>query len=162
MNSIYRYRYSLIVGLFYLFAGCTEDIKPKPATYSQLLTGKEKKAWRFTSIIIVDEGEASSSINAQQVYNPCISDDLYVFYADADRTFEAQEGATKCNASDPDVYVTHTWSIVNASATINFYFPIFGAQTYTIKRLTDKSMTLEYYFKPENLSYRFTFTAQSE
>lgn len=160
MRSLFRFL--LVPGIVgWLLGGCSEKIEPKPITYSQLLTGTEKKTWRFVSAQIFDEGQSSGVILGDQLgIDPCITDDLCTFYANAERKFEASEGATKCNASDPDVYVTDTWSLVNANATIDFYLPIVNAKVpWTIKNLTDRVLTIEYYFPDLDASYRFTMNA---
>jgi hypothetical protein len=152
--------YIQIIGLLAImmgFGGCTEEVKPKPYTYSQLLTGTTSKAWRLTGIQLIEEGQQPFSFN---IPNNCVYDDLYVFHADKDRTFEIHEGASKCDPGDPDVFFTDTWSIVNATSTINFLLPLLPSGTYTLKSLTENSFTMEYYFEQDKYSYRFIFTSQ--
>ena len=152
----------LIVGTIgWLFGGCSEKIEPKPSTYSQILTGTEKKSWKVVTFQIVDDGVASPVTPiAQSGISTCIADDLCTFYADAEHKFEASEGATKCNSTDPDVYVTDTWTLVNANATLDFYLPVLdGKYPWTIKNLTAQTLTIEYYFSDINASYRFTLNS---
>ena len=152
----------LIVGTIgWLFGGCSEKIEPKPSTYSQILTGTEKKSWKVVTFQIVDDGVASPVTPIAQSGIPtCIADDLCTFYADAEHKFEASEGATKCNSTDPDVYVTDTWTLVNANATLDFYLPVLdGKYPWTIKNLTAQTLTIEYYFSDINASYRFTLNS---
>ena len=155
-------RFLLIPGIVgWLFGGCTEKIEPQTPTYSQLLTGTDKKGWRMISFQIFDNGNASGVIPvAQSNINPCIADDIVTFYANDEHKFEASEGATKCNASDPDIYVTDTWTLLNANATLEFYLPILdGKYPWTLKSLTANAMTIQYYFSDINASYQFTFNA---
>ncbi|WP_420147974.1 hypothetical protein [Spirosoma sp.] len=155
-------RLLLIPGLIgWLISGCSEKIEPKPSTYSQLLTGTEKKTWKMVSVVINDDGQSSGVIPVSQLNTaPCITDDLLTFYADAEHKFEASEGTTKCSASDPDIYVTDTWQLVNANATLEFYIPILnGKYPWIVKNLTENALTVEYYFGDINASYRFTFNA---
>lgn len=147
----------LLMGLFFSMGACTEEVEPKPQTYSQLLTGTTSKSWRLTSIQLIEANAQPVSYNLP---NNCIYDDIYIFYADKDRKYEVQEGASKCSPEDPDTYIEDTWSIVSATATINFYFPILGADSYTLKSLTEDTLTIEYYATDLNFSYRFIFTAQ--
>lgn len=165
MRSITKHIGFLAVAAGLLGAGgCSEEVKPTPLTYSQLLTGTESKSWRLTSIRIFDAGEDSGPINVQQNFNPCIADDLYTFYANDIKTFEVREGTSKCNAGDPDVYVENNWSMVNATATLSFVMPLLttqGALPFTLKSLTENTMTVEFYFEELDLSYRFIFAAQS-
>ncbi|WP_461148343.1 hypothetical protein [Spirosoma pulveris] len=145
----------------WLFGGCSEKLEPKPATYSQILTGTEKKTWKMVTFQVIDDGTPSGVIPVSQSgINPCISDDLLTFYANPEHKFEASEGATKCNQSDPDIYVTDTWTLVNANATLEFYMPVLdGKYPWTIKNLTANSLTVQYYFPDVNASYQFTFNS---
>lgn len=147
-----------------LFGGCSEKIEPKPVTYSQLLTGTEKKTWRLVSIQVFDQGQGSGVIPASEVSDPCVIDDLYTFYANAERKFEITEGASKCDPADADVFVSDQWTLINANATLEFTFPLLANQRlpYTVKNLTDRVLTVELYL--QNLadldaSYRLTFNA---
>lgn len=150
----------------WLFGGCSERFEPKPLTYTQLLTGVNQKSWRLVSFQVIDDGNASQVIPAQGQFNPCIVDDLYTFYANDEHKFEASEGATKCNSADPDVFLTGKWSLINATATLNFPFPLLTDQSlpYTIKNLTGTVLTVEIYLQnlqDLNASYRFTFNSVS-
>lgn len=153
-------RLLLIPGVVgWLLGGCSEKIEPKPVTYSQLLTGTEKKTWKMVSVIILDENKSSGVISASQLAS-CSADDLLTFYANAEHKLEVSGGATKCSASDPDIYATDTWELVNANATLQFYIPLInGIYPWTLKNLTENVMTVEYYFGDINASYRFTFNS---
>lgn len=150
---------SLAIGL----SGCSEKNEPKPLTYTQLLSGTTSKTWKLTGLQIVEEGKEPQSLNINDPsdFDYCTYDDLYTFHADKERTFELKQNTIQCNADAPDLYFTDSWSIVNANATITFGIPIFGYGAYTIRRLTDKSMTLDYYLQEYNFSYRIVFTAQN-
>jgi hypothetical protein len=163
MKWKYTCRIALALAVFFTFSRCSEDVKPTPVTYTQLLTGKESKSWRLNTIRIIDDGEDSGNLSSRQVFDNCVADDLYVFYANDLKTFEAQEGASKCNPADPEVFVEDTWSLVNATATLTFVMPILtteGALPFVIKNLTENTLTLEFYAGDVNLSYRFTFTVE--
>lgn len=149
----------VVVG--WLLGGCSEKIEPKPLTYSQLLTGTDKKTWKMVSIQVLDDGVASNVIPVSQTgIDPCIYDDLLTFYADAEHKLEASEGATTCQAGAPDIYLTDDWTIVNATASITFYIPVFdGKYIATIKNLTANALTIELYFSDINASYRLTFNS---
>jgi hypothetical protein len=150
----------LIPGLVgWLLGGCSQKIEPVIPTYSQLLTGTEKKTWKMVSFQQIDDGNASQVTPIGQLsVNPCVKDDLLTFYADAEHKFEASQGPLKCYTSEPDVYVTDTWTLVNANASLEFYLPLLnGVYPWKIKNLTAQTMTVEYYFSDINASYRFTF-----
>jgi hypothetical protein len=155
-------RLLLIPGVVgWLLGGCSEKLEPKPTTYSQLLTGTDKKTWKMVSFQIFDDGTGSGVIPVNQSgIDPCITDDLLTFYANAEHKLEASEGATKCAANAPDIYVTDSWDLVNANATLAFYIPVLdGKYLATLKTLTASVLTIELYFQDINASYRFTFNS---
>ncbi len=151
------------VAVGWLFSGCSEKIEPVKPTYSQLLTGVNQKTWRTVSLQIFDEGQSDGVVPITRAnINPCIADDLVTFYAGDERKFEASEGATRCSAGDPDVYITDTWTLINANATVDFYLPILnGKFPWIIKNLTGTVMTIEYYIPDLDASYRFTLNSVS-
>jgi hypothetical protein len=145
--------------LVWLLGGCSEKIEPKPATYSQLLTGTEKKVWKMVSIQLIDDGRPSSVIPVSQL-NDCSTDDVLTFYADAERKLEVSQGSAICYPAEPDLYVTDDWTLVNATASLTFYIPYFdGKFIATIKNLTANVLTVELYFGDINASYRVTFNS---
>ncbi len=159
--------YSLFFVGFVIFAsGCSEKIEPTPLTYTKLLTGDTKKAWLFSSIIVIDDGVADPPLAARDVIPPCFADDQYVFHAGSERKFELTEGSTKCDPRDPDVYYTDSWTLINANAQLEFVFPVLTGQQlpYTIKTLTANTLVVELYqdvLDPTGpkISYRITFVA---
>lgn len=159
---------TLAIGLLLItLGGCSESLDPKPLTYSQLLTGTEKKAWSLVSFEVIDEGDASGPIPASNLFNNnCEADDQYVFYANGERKFEYTNGPTKCTTSEPDVLLTDTWTLVNANATLEFAFPLLGGVVpFTLKSLTSTSMTVEIYldnFQGIDASYRFVFSSSTK
>ena len=156
-----------IVGTIgWLFGGCSEKLEPKPATYSQLLTGTDKKAWKLVSFQQIDDGQKSGVINVNTQFNPCRLDDQYVFYANPEHQFQYTNGTIKCSSTEADVLKDDAWSLVNASATLNFVIPVFDGSVlpYTIKNLTSTVMTVEIYLDKIstdnlNVSYQFTFNS---
>jgi len=157
-------RFLLVPALLgWLVTGCTERIEPKPLTYSRLLTGTEKKAWRLVSYQEFDVGQGSPVLRIQQEFDPCRADDQYVFYANDERKFEYDNGPTKCGANEPQVFFDDSWSLVNANATLEFVIPIWvpAKIPFVVKNLTENVLTVEYYEQDLELSYRFTFNAST-
>lgn len=162
-----RYNYLLgiwgAIALLAGFSGCTEKNDPKPAVYSQLLTGETSKSWKLTSVLILEKGKEVQSISASEF--TCQGDDLYVFYADGENKFQVIEGASKCTTADPDIVVENTWSLVNSNATVSFIIPIlYGSPLpFIIKSLTATQLSVELYFEDEDdTSYRFTFASSGK
>ncbi|WP_128544393.1 hypothetical protein [Larkinella soli] len=146
-----------------IFTGCSEKVEPKPVTYSQLLTGTEKKAWRLVTFQVMDEGKSDGVQNIQAILQPCEADDQYVFHANAERKFEYTNGASKCDAAESDVIFEDNWSLVNGNASLEFALPVLGGKfPWTIKNLTATTLTIEYYFPDVDASYRFTFNSNTK
>lgn len=160
MNKL-RNVFQLLTFLLIATYGCSEKHDPQPYTFSKMLTGDASKTWRLSGYQIVEAGKEPISFNLNDPNDPdyCLYDDLYTFYADEGRTLEISQGELKC-LDAPDIYYTGDWALVNATATLNFASLFFGVGGYTIKRLTQQSMTLELYVREFNFSYRLTFTAQ--
>lgn len=151
-------------GLIMTWAGsCTEKIEPKPLTYTQLLTGTEKKTWTLSSATIVDEGD-KFDIPGRDLLSACQLDDQFIFYANDERKLEYSNGTTKCRTTEPDLLFTDTWEFTQSNATLVMAIPrVFGGFLipFTVKTLTENSMVLEVFFDDIDASYRFTFTSTS-
>jgi hypothetical protein len=156
---------TIAVGVALLALGsCSEKVEPKPLTYSQLLTGTEKKTWTLTSFEIIDEGQGSGVVPASNLFNNnCEADDQFVFYANSERKYEYTNGPTKCVTTEPDILLTDTWAFTNANATLEFAFPVLstGRLPFIVKSLTSTSMTIEIYLGDIDASYRFIFNSST-
>lgn len=142
-------------------SGCTEKLDPKPLTYSQLLTGTEKKTWVLSGVTIVDEKDPFD-LAGSDVLDACQLDDQFVFYANAEKKMEYTNGATKCRTTEPDILITDVWQLTSANATLEMGIPrLFGGfkLPFIVKTLTENTMVLEYYFGDVDASYRFKFTS---
>lgn len=158
---------NILIALFGLLtlAGCSKINEPKPLTYTQLLTGTEKKTWSLVSFEVIDEKKPSGPIPAEELFdNACEADDQFVFYANAEHKYEFTNGPLKCASGEPDILLTDTWSFVNATATLEFAFPVLTSrrELYTVKNLTNSSMTLEVYLDDLDASYRFVFASATK
>jgi hypothetical protein len=67
----------------------------------------------------------------------CEKDNITVFKTD--NTFEANEGATKCSPSDPQVIYTGVWAFQNNETTIT----VLG-QSAGIEQLTEQTLVITY------------------
>ena len=139
--------------------GCTEQIEPTPLTYTKLLSGESSKAWIMTAYQIREKDKPTISVPVP--FGPedaCVFDDQYVFSANEERSFTINEGASKCDPNDPDIFITDNWSMVNATATLNFVVPILfsGSLPFTVHKLTEKQLEVDFFFE-EFSSYRFIF-----
>ena len=143
-----------------IFSACSEKFEPKPLTYTQLLTGKEKKSWRATGIQIREDNKPAGNFILPE--NDCLFDDLYVFYANSERTFEVEDSSIKCAPTDPDIIVSDNWAFSNANATLEMYIPFLAPfkLPFVVRELDEDQMVLEIWLDFENTdSYRISFEA---
>lgn len=162
MKSLYKILSISILALFAI--SCSEKLEPQPLTYTQVLTGKEKKTWTLTSATIVDEGD-KFDIPGNQLLASCQLDDQFVFYANEEKKLEYTNGATKCRSTEPDLLITDVWQFTPANSTLEMGIPrLFGGSKlpFIVKTLTETSMILEIYFGDIDASYRFTFASTSK
>lgn len=166
-TSVQGYRLLPLLGvLVWLLGSCTEIKEPVPLTYTQLLTGTEKKTWLLTSFEIIDEGEGTGDIPAAELFdNNCERDDEYVFYAGSERKYEFSNGPVKCSPTEAEILLTDRWTFTNANATLEFAFPLLAGGNrlpFIVKSLTADRMVLEIYLGEDiDASYRFIFTAKT-
>jgi hypothetical protein len=145
-------------------SSCSEKLEPKPLTYSQLLTGTEKKTWTLSSLTIVDQKDPFD-LAGNQVLDACELDDQFIFYANEEKKMEYANGPSKCSSNEPDVLITDVWQLTNANATLEMGIPrIFGGfkLPFIVKTLDANTMVLEYYFGDIDASYRFKFTSSGK
>lgn len=132
-KSNFIYLFVLLAGMVCLDA-CKKKEDPKPLPRKELLTSTSGKKWKITSATTTSGFDAFSSREA------CERDNLYVFYTD--NKLVVDEGATKCNSSDPQT-VTGTWSLsadektltlsVGGWSILNGDFPIVEMTNTTLK-----------------------------
>jgi hypothetical protein len=162
LNRIFKSIFGIVIFLM-VISSCSEKLEPKPQTYSQLLTGSTSKTWKLTAIELIEGDSPPYAFSLPA----CISDDLYVFYAGEGNFYQVLEGPTKCDPEDEDIYLEDTWSLVNATATLNFIFPLLASirLPFIIKKLTETNLIIEIYFDEDDegnsSSYRMQFISQT-
>ncbi len=104
MKTLQNYAYLLVMVLFLVNCKTASEPDPTPvnAPKPQLIAGTLNKSWLVTSIKL----DGVEVINQTK---PCAKDDLLVF--SADKTYERNEGATKCQTKDAQVYEKGTWEL---------------------------------------------------
>jgi hypothetical protein len=142
--------------LFMLIAAaCTEQPEIIPYDYTQVFTGESRKGWSIRSFQYTEEGKATQTGQLEE----CLSDDIYIFYANEERRAEVLEGSSKCSPEDPDLIAEGSWSFVNTNATLTMPFPLFAdfPLPFVVRDVQDDRMTLEIFFTDGKSSYRFNF-----
>ena len=123
------------LALFAMTSCDKEDTPPKSKTV--LLT---QASWKYKSATI-GGADASAFIQA------CQKDNILVFAAAG--TGNVNEGASKCNAGDPDT-IPFTW-IFNSGETIvevSVALIAGGSTSMTIRSLTETELVLSIYYTP--------------
>ena len=106
-----------------------------PAVTVDLLTAKP---WQVSTVALSDSG---NPIPISQFITACQLDNTYKF--NTDNTLLVDEGATKCNSSDPQ-NPTGTWAFANSDKTkVSIVMPgsVFNGD-FTIKAISASSMQL--------------------
>jgi hypothetical protein len=129
---------------------CEDDEKSK----TELLTGK---TWKMTGYTVDPAynyfGTLISDIFAQ--WDACDKDDIYSFKTDKTYTFE--EGLTKCDPEDDQVYETGTWTF-NADETVLVLTTEGETYNMTIVELSSGTLILTDQEQEEGIYYTYTLT----
>lgn len=96
----------ILVAILLIQACSKKDETPAAVTKTTLIS----KTWLVTTATVSPAIPGIGS-NLLAGATACDLDDITVFNANASYTIE--EGATKCNASDPQVYERGTWRFIN-------------------------------------------------
>jgi hypothetical protein len=105
----------VLLGSFTLITGCKKD-DTTPDTKSVLTSG----SWKLTSWTSDPAFPNGSGATIPDLYNQlpsCTKDDLSVFNANG--TYNEDEGASKCNPADPQVFNQGTWTLSVDNKTLN-------------------------------------------
>lgn len=100
-----------VVGLVFIFS-CKKNETTPAKTKTELLASTISKTWKNTKIQVTNEQGLSADVTAFQ--QPCLTDNVVIFFPN--KTYEFREGATKCNATDPDLIIKANWAF-NADET---------------------------------------------
>ena len=88
---------------------------------------------------------------------PCNTDDITIFKTDF--TYVEDNGATKCNTSDPQILETGTWSFTTNETHLNYNRNL-GAASHTldwkIEQLDDNIFVYSYFYFPSPVYYKIT------
>lgn len=135
-----------------------DDNNPTPSTSKTgiLIAKPWKETARTISPAIDINGKMVTDLYAEG--EECDNDDIYKF--NADKTYVAEEGATKCNPADPQVWDTGTWSF-NADET-QLIVNSLVQTNYNILSISGTKATLSYVNVQNGVSYTTTivYTAQ--
>jgi hypothetical protein len=130
-----------------LISSCKKDDEPS-VPRSELLAGKTSKSWKQTA------GKENGS-DYFSAYDDCDKDDLYVFRAN--KNFELNEGASKCDPDYPQIYDEGTWELKTNDTVIKILGDDSDLEA-SIVELTNTTLRIKYVNGGD--TYEDTFTAQ--
>lgn len=136
-----------------------DDVVAKSKT--ELLTSS---GWKATSLTINPafdfDGDGVKETDLLAGEAACNTDDITVYKTD--KTYTDEEGASKCDPSDPQVYGNGTWTFNGDESVLSTTPAGTGVSTtnYTITELSESTMKLTTTFKDSTVTYTVngTFT----
>lgn len=133
------------------FTGCQKDDPPAPLTKTDLIS----RNWKITAASGTFPPLPAVDLLAQ--LPACEKDNIIKIQSNG--TYTEDEGATKCNASDPQVASSGNWSFTNNETKLNILGETFDIITLTATSLVLKQDVAASGGIPAG-TINFTFTAQ--
>lgn len=129
---------------------------------TELLAGTVSKTWKNTKAEASQPGGLKIDLVITQP--TCITDNLLTFYPN--NTYEFREGATKCNATDPDLLLKANWSFTENETKFKIDKIIFQGRevndtVFDIVELTDNIFTGSTTLTLNGVTYGFVATFQA-
>lgn len=130
-----------------VFVNCSKDDKTESKSKMTLLTQKD---WVITKF--EEKTNNNPYVDDFPNWDACNKDDRYVFRTN--NTYELNEGPTKCDAADPQVYETGVWAFAENETKITS-----GGESSTIEQLDENTLILATVttFGPDTYYLRVTF-----
>jgi hypothetical protein len=127
--------FALISIFIIIVSSCSKSDSSPAASRTQLIA----KKWKQTDLLASQSGTPAVSIY-NSFFEACQRDNIWEFKADG--TYIVVEGATKCNAGDPDTVTTGTWQLTDNDNKIIIDDAGQPAQTLSIVELTSTSFKI--------------------
>jgi hypothetical protein len=124
----------LFPGMLFLsltFFSCNKNDSPGPTNTDHITNSP----WKF-------DKATSGGADVSSFVNACYKDNTMIFQANGNGSLD--EGATKCNAGDPQT-TNFTWNFTNNGSTLNVTGGIFAGQSgsFTVITLNETQMVLQ-------------------
>jgi hypothetical protein len=116
---------------FMVVTGCNNDDPDNPKTKTELLT---TGTWKFSTA-------TSGGSDVSPFIQACLKDNIYTFFAAGTGTMD--EGASKCNAGDPQ-QSPYTWNFISNETMIHVSSILFpgGTNDFTLVSLTETQLVV--------------------
>ena len=157
---------ALLTAITFYNSGCKED-EPIPLgseVNGKLLAGEpgQSLSWKLTSITVQDSG-GSGTVGLAA----CELDNIYKFTNNANQDYEATEGTTKCDSSDPATVERGNWAftsdgkimvVISDEVLTTFGFPLFFQLPFPgkVMQLNDSILEIELNFNDGSDNTKFT------
>lgn len=142
-----------------VIVGCKkeDDDEATSPSKSAMLTG----TWKVTAATVdppIDFFGTPLSDLYNTFFQDCNKDDLTVF--NSDKSYEFNEGETKCFSSDPQIQDQGTWALSSDGKTLTLTPDTGDVEVTMIKSLTSKTFVIEEmeYDSLQGETYTFTTT----
>lgn len=151
-----------IVILFCLLANISckkKAVEVAPKSKTEYLAGTVSKSWKNTKAQATNAQNLTVDLVSTQP--TCVVDNLLIF--SPNKTYEFREGATKCNAADPDLLLKANWgfSADESKFTVDkiiFQGRQFENVTFDIVELTDTKFIGKTNLTISGVAYQFAAT----
>jgi hypothetical protein len=151
-----KINFLLIVSLFLASLSCKKDDEP---TKKDLLCGK---SW----ILISETVSPAINFNGTLITDlfsqleECTKDDIFIFNTNGTYTFE--EGPTKCDVNDPQVWDSGTWVFNSDETILVLSSPTMGTMNSEIIELTSSKLTVSQEMTYDDIKYTIIDTYQKK
>ncbi len=130
---------TLIFLIFSVFA-CSKNNSGSTGTTKSNTILLTQSAWKIQTVAIDTNKDGKADLDATASIQTCQLDNVYTFKADS--TGQMDEGATKCNSSDPQT-VAYTWTFKNNQTTLSGTFSFTNGDA-TIVSMNDNNLVVTY------------------
>lgn len=137
MKNIFPFTIYIFI-MAILFTSCSKD-KASASNNPQFISAS---SWYYSNAQIDQNNDGVGDVAVPpSIVLPCYTDNFLTFNVNG--TGVLDEGATKCNASDPQT-VSFSWNFTNSEKNINFSTAIFPGATgeFKIIKLDNTSLVL--------------------
>jgi hypothetical protein len=120
---------TLALTFLFIFTGCKKEVD-QPKTKTDFLT---QKAWVIQAF--EEKIGTAAWVDEFPTFDACSKDDQYVFRAN--NTYEINEGPTKCDPTDPQIFETGNWTFENNETILSL-----DGEDFNLERLDDTNLIL--------------------
>ena len=133
---------SVIIFSFLNFSGCSKSSSGGASASFTILSSAK---WQLVSDTAVRNvpGGGTQTVDVFAGLAPCVTDNYLLFNSDG--TFTTDEGATKCNSSDPQTKLTGIWLLSSSDVVLQMPDPVSGlVVTGNIVQLDDNTLKFQF------------------